>query len=113
MGNKLEDLFFDKPELFANKPLQMYFVFCFREASSSTESREITLDASSAAPSFPNTLHQVYRKFPRFLAKLQKLDLSGSHFCAVKQIVVESEDPRIRVESYVMGYFGELVPKNV
>ena len=111
--NKQVQLFFEKPELFADKQCQLYFVFCFREGGSTSESREIVLDASSATPSFPNTLQDVYRAFPRFLAKLSKLELSSNHFCAMKQIVVEADEPQVRVESYVMGYFGELVPKNV
>lgn len=109
--NKQEQLFFENPECFANKEVELYFMFCFREAAESSGNREVVLDASSAANRFPNTLQQVYKKFPRFLSKLQKLDLDDNYFCAMKQTIVERDDPRIKIESYVMGYFGELVPK--
>lgn len=108
---KQQDLFYECPDQFKATPIELFFVFCFRETDASSENREMVLDASSAAARFPNTLAQVYAAFPRFLNRLQKLELAGNHFCAVKQIVVDRDDPRIRVESYVMGYFSELVPK--
>jgi hypothetical protein len=108
---KTQQLFFENPECFASKQFELFFVFCFRETDSASNDREVVLDASSVAASFPNTLQQVYTAFPRFHTRLQKLDLDANHFCAVKQIVVERDDPRIRIESYVMGCFSELVPK--
>lgn len=110
--DKQQQVFFEKPEWFSEFS-QVYFVFCFRQASDTIESREVVLDASSAASTFPNTLQDVFQQFPRFLHKLQKLELPFNHFCAMKQIVVDPTDSRVRVESYVMGYYGELVPKNV